>query len=143
MAIKFDLTGIVPNNVTVKSATLELSAADNYYWDWTGDWMKERGRKQGWLYTYLSQISWTESGPASAVTSIGSKNSTFNLPGSYSSSKVPLDVKTEVQTFVNNPSSNKGIIIVSGPSSGNPIYCLWSSRADNLNLRPKLIIEYY
>ncbi len=142
--IQFDLSSISQGS-TINSATFSL-----YTEGWsrggadlsTGVYRIKRGwnEDQATWTKATSTDNWGSSGCSDTSTdrySAPDDTTTVNALRQWFS----WDVTNSVQVWVNDPSSNHGLILFD-PSTDTDIYYFTQSEGDSINNRPKLIIDY-
>jgi len=143
--IKFDLTGQIPDNSTINSATLAVYAIarSNSNSLTVGSFKILRSWEEGestWAKA-STEIDWGTAGCNNTSTdreATASYTTTLATTGTW----FEWDVTDMTQDWVDNPTSNKGIALMYVTSSGSVEYMGISSEHPNLAKRPKLTIDY-
>ncbi len=100
-------------------------------------------QKLGWLYRDDPNVAWSAQGGKGTGDILAGKSFTitgFNASGDQTKT-VDLDAGV-VQNWLNNPSSNHGLIIINETGAGGGSPTIHSSEDANSSLRPKLEITY-
>lgn len=154
--IKFDPSFIVPSNVTVTSAELTLTLEGTYYtgsvtitaYALSNDWTEGSGGcgatgdlnlNTAWNFYDGNSNTWTPGGAygAAASTPLSVTQTTGN--------KLTLQLKPSVvQSWINNPDANYGVIIKGSVESGavNNWISFYASTYSTASFRPELRINY-
>ncbi len=150
--IKFDVSSIVPSNVTVKKAYLELCMIDGGFPIGFVTHELTKSFEEGNSCNASGSASWISATATDAWTTPGGDynpepmSNIFNVPASPTTYKVTLELNPSVvQKWISNPAQNYGMIIKSYPEQGEGV-CLGarfvSSEDSYLPYRPKLVIYY-
>ncbi len=100
-------------------------------------------QKLGWLYRDDPTVAWSAEGGKGTGDILTGKSFTltgFNDSGDQTKT-VDLNASV-VQSWINNPTSNHGLIIINETGAGGDSTTMYSSEDANLSLRPKLEITY-
>ena len=93
-----------------------------------------------WGYSSYNTVPWTSGGAfaasASATTSVGA---TLNASSTWSTAAMA----TDVQGWLDNPSTNYGWAVLNGvEGTSNSFRAFWTKEASTASLRPELIVNY-
>ena len=141
--VRFDLSEL-PSPITIKKATLYAYALErsnenpmmigvyplNRHWE-VGEatWIMATA-EDAWLWVGAASVPWDREGES--VSDVG-LDRTFEW--------YPFDVTSLVQRWVDDPDSNKGVLLV-GSGNVSVEYRLVSSDRSSVIMRPKLVIDY-
>ncbi len=150
--LKFDLSSIVPSNVIVKKAYLELHIISGagpigfVVHELTrsfdeGNSCNAQGAAS-WISATATDV-WTTPGGDYNATAM---SSVLNVPDPSTPQAIVIEINASVvQKWINDPSENSGMIILSSPETGSGT-CLGAefatSESGTASLRPKLTIYY-
>lgn len=153
-AIKFDLNGYLPNDINIEKVYLTLygyttsSGITITAYALTKNWTEGSGDcnsgnanvNSSWNYSNGTSDSWTNQGGDYDPAPISNSIFVYNVPNYYMLELNPQIVKS----WVLNPATNYGIIIISNEQDFNNIYFGGYSSNENSNIiyRPKLTIYY-
>lgn len=146
--LKFDVSSLVPSNVIVKKAYLELHAIDGL--GPIGFIVHEltKAFDEGTSCNAKGACSWISATASTMWTNPGGDYDANPMSGVVSDSANPIVIELNasvVQKWINNPSQNFGMIIKAYPETGSGT-CLGAefatSEHSNKSFRPKLTIYY-
>lgn len=150
--LRFNVSSIVPSNVIVKKAYLELTIIDSALPASFVVYELARAFEEGNSCNATGVASWISATASTPWTNQGGDyNSTpisdiYNVPSTTLPTKAVLELNTNtVQKWISNPSENFGMLIMESPESGTANCCgvgFASSEEANASYRPKLIIYY-
>jgi len=141
--VRFDLSGL-PSPITIKKATLHAYALErsndnpmmigmyplNRQWEVDeATWIMATD-DEGWLWVGAASVPWDREGESAADARLDRTYQWY-----------PFDLTSLVQRWVDDPESNKGVLLV-GAGNVSVEYRLVSSDRSSVILRPKLVIDY-
>ncbi len=126
--IKFDLSN-VPPDTTINSAVLTLTI-----------YTKNISGESVSITCHKVTGSWSESTIKWSIKPSYDSTPLDDTTVSSASTSVSFNIKTTVQDWVNNPSTNYGIVIVNKPDGGQSEITFWRRIGDEAK-RPKLTVS--